>query len=386
MEPLEDRCVLAATTVAVGATGILNIFCDGGNDDVKVALVGTNLAVTDNSGVGQAKPTWTFAAASVTRVSFWGSSGNDKLDGTTVNTAIMADGGSGNDTLLGGTGIDTLLGNVGNDLIRGYAGNDFLCGNDGNDKIFGGVGNDSVYGGAGDDFVDGGVGSNFLDGQSGFDFRGDTWAPNGATFGDIQQKNSATCVLLASMGAAAYSGVDLGSRIGYSGDGNYTVKLFVANLWTDVPVYFDGTINTQSDPAAITENESWVILYQRAYLARVTSFQNERAALSATTGKLTNLITTKSGNPVDADFDIIAQAVVARKAITAGTSYTPSEITDSRIVASHMYTVVGTSIVNGQKYIRVRNPWGVTDLNSNNGELDIAWANFKHSFTVYHYV
>jgi serralysin len=71
-----------------------------------------------------------------------------------------ANGGSGNDIIVGNIADNILVGNGGNDNISGGAGNDTLYGGDGNDTLEGGTGNDTLSGGAGDDILntaDGGV-------------------------------------------------------------------------------------------------------------------------------------------------------------------------------------------------------------------------------------
>ncbi len=82
--------------------------------------------------------------------------GDDALDATAVTAPALrltADGGAGNDALLGGQGADRLLGG------------------DGNDAIDGGLGNDAALMGAGDDTFtwDPGEGSDTVDGQAGTD-------------------------------------------------------------------------------------------------------------------------------------------------------------------------------------------------------------------------
>ncbi len=124
-----------------------------------------------------------------------------------------ADGGAGNDTLMGEMGSDVLLGGDGNDVLRGEnrpagwisvyydnfvwnrlaesavismsggddyldggGGNDLLVGDGGNDILLGGAGNDRLYGEsdftqtiAGGDWLDGGEGNDSLFGGAGAD-------------------------------------------------------------------------------------------------------------------------------------------------------------------------------------------------------------------------
>lgn len=140
---------------------------------------------------------------------FWDSTGPRIGSG-----AHYADGGAGNDMLLGEIGGDVLLGGAGDDILRGEnrptgwvglvydnfmwnrtaqaavvsasggddyldggAGNDLLVGDGGNDILIGGAGDDRLYGESdfaqtisGDDWLDGGEGNDWLAGGAGADF------------------------------------------------------------------------------------------------------------------------------------------------------------------------------------------------------------------------
>jgi Ca2+-binding RTX toxin-like protein len=131
-----------------------------------------------------------YVAGTVSKIEFFGYNGNDKFTNGT-HIASMAEGGNGNDTLLGGyaaddfrgrAGSDTLKGGPGNDKLygganvdnlQGQGGNDTLAGNDdadtltggsGNDLLSGGLGNDTLYGEAGDDELYGDSGNDTVDG------------------------------------------------------------------------------------------------------------------------------------------------------------------------------------------------------------------------------
>jgi serralysin len=58
----------------------------------------------------------------------------------------------------GGSGNDTIVGNSANNVLNGNGGNDTLNGGDGNDTLNGGDGNDTISGGGGDDYMNGGAG------------------------------------------------------------------------------------------------------------------------------------------------------------------------------------------------------------------------------------
>src|SRR4029453_4592307 len=73
--------------------------------------------------------------------------GDDVVDGTGLTaTAIgfTADGGDGNDVLIGAAG---------NDILYGGDGDDVLIGNDGDDVLDGGAGDDILLGGNGNDVL-----------------------------------------------------------------------------------------------------------------------------------------------------------------------------------------------------------------------------------------
>ncbi|MCI5048789.1 MAG: type I secretion C-terminal target domain-containing protein [Rickettsiales bacterium] len=114
-----------------------------------------------------------------------GSAGNDELRGRGGNDHLT--GGSGDDTLKGGDGNDYMIGGSGNDRMLGQNNDDVLYGLDGNDRLNGGNGIDRLYGGAdndvlagggshdelfgedGDDRLNGGSGTDILYGGDGFD-------------------------------------------------------------------------------------------------------------------------------------------------------------------------------------------------------------------------
>ena len=71
------------------------------------------------------------STTSVSSVIFSGGDGDDFLNGAGTSVPITADGGDGNDILLGGNGDDILIGGNGADLLVGGGGNDVLIGGSG---------------------------------------------------------------------------------------------------------------------------------------------------------------------------------------------------------------------------------------------------------------
>jgi uncharacterized protein (TIGR03118 family) len=85
-----------------------------------------------------------FDAASVGTIHFSGFAGNDLfVVDPDISATVIADGGAGNDQLVGGGGNNILTGGTGNDLLVGNAGRDILIGGDGMDHLIG-AGNDDI--------------------------------------------------------------------------------------------------------------------------------------------------------------------------------------------------------------------------------------------------
>lgn len=268
-ESLESR-QLMAVSVAVNSSGVLDVRGDDTSETFTVYKSGVNTMVqATNSGV-----TKTYNMGSkVTKVEVRANGGDDTVN-ISVNLPLPAViyGGEGVDTLNGGIKDDIIYGDGGHDVIHGGAGNDWLFGGTERDRLFGDSGNDYLWGENGDDFLDAGSAAetNVIGGTAD-DFNAYQPIVNGASFNDIAQRGAYNCFILAPMGEAAQHGVDLASRITYSGNGIYYVSLFNKNANgtyspTSVLVFFDGT-QLWTDPKAHfrgQEGESWTIIMNRA--------------------------------------------------------------------------------------------------------------------------
>jgi hypothetical protein len=138
-----------------------------------------------------------YIGSSVRRIIADAGIGNDTIDASGVNSAIVEfTGGEGNDTLIAGNGapaffgrtnifgrdlfgydeaqrrqlnVNFLDGGVGNDTLTGGSSRDFLYGSNGDDILNGGGGADYLFGGAGNDILNGNGGNDVLEGESGTD-------------------------------------------------------------------------------------------------------------------------------------------------------------------------------------------------------------------------
>jgi Ca2+-binding RTX toxin-like protein len=130
-----DGVAGAQFNLTVDTSEVFDVEGVGGND---------TFVVNDLTGTG------------VELVKFSGGNGNDKLDGTATSTRLEAEGGAGDDELIGSSIADTLSGGDGNDTIGGEKGNDVMIGGNGDDTLEwdDGDGSDIISGNAGNDTVE----------------------------------------------------------------------------------------------------------------------------------------------------------------------------------------------------------------------------------------
>jgi Ca2+-binding RTX toxin-like protein len=162
---------LTGTDVTLVDLSLFDFGVPGGNNDV-VVVNGTagDDAITSSSANGVVTVAGLAARVRITgtdaagdRLEVNGLGGGDAIDATGLEPAEMqfrADGGSGDDVLLGGDGDDVLSGGDGADVL--FAGS-------GDNVAFGGAGDDVLRGEEGDDVLDGGAGDDILIGNAGDD-------------------------------------------------------------------------------------------------------------------------------------------------------------------------------------------------------------------------
>lgn len=161
--------------VAQGAPGgnkiLLTVWDGGGSDTYDFSSYTTALKVDLRPGE------WTIASA--TQLAELHYSGSKVAVGNIANALQYqgdarslienAEGGAGNDSIVGNQTANELWGNAGNDSLNGLSGSDALFGGLGSDTLYGSGGNDSLFGEAGHDSVNGGAGSDQMYGGEGND-------------------------------------------------------------------------------------------------------------------------------------------------------------------------------------------------------------------------
>ncbi len=134
----------AAQTIVNGTAGDDSIVASGGGAAITVHGVAATVQIVHadtNDGLSIA-----------------GLAGNDRINASGLQAnapKLAADGGTGNDTVLGGPGADRLTGGDGNDLVDGHGGADTIDLGSGDDRLVWdpGDGSDAVQGGTGHDVM-----------------------------------------------------------------------------------------------------------------------------------------------------------------------------------------------------------------------------------------
>jgi hypothetical protein len=160
---------------------------DSSNDVINVTRSGGEIAVSVDVGndVPGTGPTDAFvshyAVGDVQSITVNANDGNDSITVEAgLGIAVTANGGAGNDTIVGGVGPETLNGDSGNDQIFAGGGNNIVSDGTGNDLVdltqnsaplsyVTGGGNDTVRGSAFDDNLTGSTGDDRLEGRGGND-------------------------------------------------------------------------------------------------------------------------------------------------------------------------------------------------------------------------
>jgi len=158
-ESLEDRSLMTATLF----NNVVTIEGTNSKDVVKVtiepaarvaqrsagnlpgAVVNLNHLVVRENG----RVTGRFNLSGIRLIEFYGFDGHDTFKNMT-GIRSYAEGGAGNDKLIGGANTDEFYGGIGNDALLGNGGMDYLFGEANSDRLDGGFDGwaDELWGGA----------------------------------------------------------------------------------------------------------------------------------------------------------------------------------------------------------------------------------------------
>jgi Ca2+-binding RTX toxin-like protein len=402
-EALEARTLLTTAavvnpvvTASLGSDHVLRVTGTSGNDTIFIKQDGYQLYVSTRSNfstlVSVAGVTTSFVNVNDVKGIYVDAQDGDDL-------VQLASNVTPNATLLGGGGNDTLVGGAGNDSLSGGAGNDELHGRDGSDTLDGGLGTDRFFGNGGSDTY-----KDVFDGVT----------VGGATPTDVRQGSLNTAPFLAALASVANDPANkLAAGIKDMKNGTFNVTLYQQGLPKTVNVKFDGTW-TDKDAQPLDGNgqatgESWVLLYQRAYVQLVgegnlgkPNVYSAQGAFEALTGKTPTATLLQGSKTPDSVRTNLRNAFVAGKnVIVQARTQGGNKVIDpaSGLLSGQYYAVVN---VDAAGNVTLRNPSGHDSLDyytnkvwvpspsegpngKDDGQVTVSWTTFK-TFMDHYYV
>jgi hypothetical protein len=390
LDALEARHVLSSSL----AQGVLTVTGTEGADFIAIDAIIMN--GQDYVRVAESGLVSDYLASDVRRVKVYGNAGDDRVSHNVAGLNAVLHGGDGRDVLYGDAGRDYLSGGAGNDTLYGWGGNDTLVGGDGRDKLYGNDGYDRLSGNGGNDWLNAGSAGEPAEGGGGYDFNAYVWTVNGARPTDINQQAASTCHFLSCLaGVARTRAIDLGRQISYVGNDMYTVRLFVAGFWQDVPVWFNGDVTEAGeniyDVLPDQEGEFWQLLYQRAYMRTIGYDPYNADSMALFDGEINGnqALTMISG--------WFSQTYLLDATVTP--EFLRGLLRDGYAVDAqstwHAYAVMNVYRSGTGWMVRLYNPWGYDEVHNaeirprpdgvNDGFLTVTWENFMATFGKYSY-
>ncbi len=253
---------------------------------------------------------------------------------------------------------------------------------------------------------------NVLDDDKGkvkFDWTSGTVFKNGADETDVVQGMIGNCYMVAAFGAVAAQNPEcIEKAIKDNRDGTYTVTLFDPsslpysgmNLQTKkVTVTVDGQLPSKFGlryGKCADRSELWVGLLEKAFAQWKGGYQSighggsSSNVMSALTGRRGSYTSIQSAGG-DTVFNTITAAIKADKAVCAGTFGDDKKAmySGTGVYADHAYSVLGTEVSGGKKYVVLRNPWGEVEPRGNgadDGIFKMELATFTKLYSGLHVV
>jgi Calpain family cysteine protease len=200
---------------------------------------------------------------------------------------------------------------------------------------------------------------------------------------DVFQGQIGDCYFPSAMAALALNHADeIEKMIKSNGDGTYTVtfkeKDWMSGRFKDVPIKVDGDLYVRSWGGPLygasgrdrgeTSMELWFPLIEKAYAAWKGSYNEigsgglSNDVFEAVLGKDGRFNSVSPGTE-DRTWRAITTAIDARQPVSAGTHGDDQAAiyTNTGVYADHSYSVLGYAERNGEKFVKLRNPWGESE-------------------------
>jgi len=212
---------------------------------------------------------------------------------------------------------------------------------------------------------------------------------NEPTPGDVRQGAIGNCYFPAAMAAVAHTSPEaLKQTIKQNTDGTYTVRFYEnGNKSRPVDIKIDGDLYVRSfggpiygsslgGPTGKDSMELWFPLIEKAYAQWKGSYDTIGNGGSA--GKVMSEVLGRSqgyewvsAGSEQRLFDRIKRDIERGVPMAAGTHGTDqaARYTNTGVYANHAYSVLGVEEKNGEKFVKLRNPWGQSEY-GNDGKND----------------
>ncbi|MGV3625967.1 MAG: C2 family cysteine protease [Archangium sp.] len=234
---------------------------------------------------------------------------------------------------------------------------------------------------------------------------------DGPSAADVRQGAIGNCYFPAALASVAAMNPDvIRNMIKDNGDGTYTVKFNTANSYSGgrpVEVKVDGDLYVRSfggplyggslgGSTAKDKMETWYPLIEKAYAQWKGSYDTignggvAGQVMAEVMGRPYSYENLSAAN-ADRMFERIKTAAAAGKPMAAGTYGTDqsARYTNTGVYANHAYSVLGVEEKNGEKFVKLRNPWGQSEYGhdgKNDGFFTMPLAKFAELYRAVHII
>ena len=234
---------------------------------------------------------------------------------------------------------------------------------------------------------------------------------DGPSAADVRQGAIGNCYFPAALASVAAMQPDIiKNMVKDNGDGTYTVKFNTANSYSGgrpVEVKVDGDLYVRSfggplyggslgGSTAKDKMELWFPIVEKAYAQWKGSFDTignggvAGQVMAEVMGRPYSYENLSAAN-ADRMFERIKTAAAAGKPMAAGTYGTDqsARYTNTGVYANHAYSVLGVEEKNGEKFVKLRNPWGQSEYGhdgKNDGFFTMPLAKFAELYRAVHII